>query len=134
MPIMKKILLVFIGGGVGSICRHLISELFTRFDALSFPIATFIANMLGCLIIGLLVGRINLSEKLNLLLVTGFCGGFTTFSTFSKESLFLIRDGNHYLAFGYICTSCLVGIILLWGGYLFSKYFTNKPTKSTVEQ
>ncbi len=117
---MNKILLVFIGGGIGSICRHLISVSLTPLDHSSFPFATFIANLLGCLIIGLLVGKVNLSSKMNLLLVTGFCGGFTTFSTFSKESLLLFEHHQPMLAITYILSSIIIGTILVWIGYFIT--------------
>lgn len=123
---IKKILLVLFGGGIGSVCRYLIAEAFTRFDSLLFPIATFIANMLGCLIIGFLAGKARLSQKLSLFFVTGFCGGFTTFSDFSKESFFLINDHHIYLGFGYIIISCLLGVSLVWIGFLWSRYFSQK--------
>lgn len=119
---IKRILLVLIGGGIGSVCRYLIAETFTRFDSLSFPIATFTANMLGCLIIGFLAGKARLSQKLNLFLVTGFCGGFTTFSDFSKESFFLMRGDHLYVGFGYLFISCLLGVLLVWAGFLWAGY------------
>ena len=114
---MNKIALVFLGGGIGSICRHLISISFTPLAHDAFPFATFTANLIGCLIIGLLVGKVNLSNPMNLLLVTGFCGGFTTFSTFSKESLFLFEHQQTLLALTYIFTSIIIGTILVWLGY-----------------
>jgi len=122
---MNRILLVFIGGGIGSICRHLISVSFESFAKASFPFATFTANLIGCLIIGLLVGNVNLNKNTNLLLVTGFCGGFTTFSTFSKESLFLLAEGYHGIALLYILSSLVIGTSLLWLGY----FITNKKNR-----
>ncbi len=114
---MNKIALVFLGGGIGSICRHLISVSLTPLEHDAFPFATFAANLMGCLIIGLLVGKVNLSSQMNLLLVTGFCGGFTTFSTFSKESLFLFEHHQTVLALLYIFSSIIIGTILVWLGY-----------------
>lgn len=122
---MKKIALVFVGGGVGSICRHLIGLAMPPFATNSFPLGTFTANILGCFIIGLLVGKINLSNNLNLLLVTGFCGGFTTFSTFSKESLFLIENHQTGLVFSYVIASIAIGMALtLFGYFITSKKST----------
>ncbi|MCI0921926.1 fluoride efflux transporter CrcB [Sphingobacterium rhinopitheci] len=114
---MNRIVFVFLGGGIGSICRHFISLAFTNLSYIKFPIATFITNVVGCFIIGLLVGKLNLSNKLNLLLVTGFCGGFTTFSTFSKESLTLIVHNEVFLALFYMATSVAIGILLVRAGY-----------------
>lgn len=130
---MKKISLVFIGGGIGSVCRHLISLLFEPLASYTFPLATFVANIVGCFVIGLLVGKVNLSNNLNLLLVTGFCGGFTTFSTFSKESLFLIKDQQISLAITYIFTSIIIGTLLVLAGYSItnkSKVVKNNLTKN----
>ena len=106
---IKSILLVALGGGVGSVCRYLISILNTT----SYPWGTFAVNILGSLLIGLLVGCVNkgsLSPELKLLLVTGFCGGFTTFSTFSKESLSLLQSGQLSTFLFYVLLSLLLGI------------------------
>lgn len=125
---IDKIALVFVGGAFGSICRHIVGLIVDSFH-LSFAfIATFIVNLLGCFIIGFLVGKINLSQRLNLLLVTGFCGGFTTFSTFSKESLLLIENGQLPLALCYIISSIVLGTILVWHGYTLSSKKKNSVT------
>lgn len=123
---MNKLFLVFIGGGTGSVFRHFIAISFTSMDKVLFPFATFIANLVGCLIIGLLVGKVNLNKKANLIFVTGFCGGFTTFSTFSKESIFLFQ--NHlWIATFYIALSIFLGILLVWLGYSFSSRKNTSP-------
>ena len=82
---VRNLLLVALGGGLGSVCRYLVSRMVES----SFPWGTFAVNILGSLLIGLLVALVGkgiVSNEIKLLLVTGFCGGFTTFSTFANES------------------------------------------------
>lgn len=118
---IKNLLLVLLGGGFGSIARYLLSYIFTKNNATHFPWATFIANSLGCLIIGLLFGYIqknNLqNETLKLLLITGFCGGFTTFSTFSLENIQFIQNQNYNLAIIYTLASIFVGFLAVIIGF-----------------
>ena len=105
---IRNILLVALGGAMGSVCRYLISKMITS----AFPWGTFSVNIIGSLLIGLLVGlssRETISPEMKLLLVTGFCGGFTTFSTFANESFAM-------LAALYIGASVMVGIIAVWLG------------------
>ena len=118
---IKNLLLVLLGGGFGSVARYLLSYFFIKNNTSNFPWATFIANSLGCLIIGLLFGYIqknNLqNETLKLLLITGFCGGFTTFSTFSLENIQFIQNQNYNLAIIYTLTSLFVGFLAVIIGY-----------------
>jgi fluoride exporter len=118
---IKNLLLVVLGGGFGSIARYLLSYFLTKNNATHFPWATFIANSIGCLIIGLLFGYIqknNLqNETLKLLLITGFCGGFTTFSTFSLENIQFIQNQNYNLAIIYTLASILVGLLAVIIGF-----------------
>ncbi len=121
----KTILFIGIGGAIGSVLRYLTSVMMSKYWANHFPLATFITNILGCFILGLLIG---LLEKNNLansnlkwFLVTGFCGGYTTFSTFGFENYSLFQSNNSILAFIYIAMSVLVGIFAVWLGLFVSK-------------
>lgn len=121
----KTFLFIGIGGAIGSILRYLTSVLVTKFWANHFPLATFITNVLGCFIIGLFIG---LLEKNNLansslkwFLITGLCGGYTTFSTFGFENYSFFQSNNSNLAFIYIAMSVLVGIFAVWLGLFVSK-------------
>ena len=109
---------VFIGGGAGSLCRYLLSQLFTS-PAGHWPWATWTANLAGCLLIGLLTGYIGRRSDAwwALLLVTGFCGGFTTFSTFSNETLTLWRSGQAAAALTYALTSGTGGLACAAAGF-----------------
>lgn len=109
---------VFVGGGLGSLCRYGIARLMTSYK-LDFPLATFIANAISCIILGYLIGltlKDGLSENAKLLLMTGFCGGFSTFSTFSAESFQLLQNGNTTTALLYIGASIAVCLVCIWLG------------------
>jgi len=123
---MKNILIVFLGGGVGSVCRYLISVLMLRHNFLvNLYFATFLANILGCLLIGLFVGWANkvtdIPQGWILLLTSGFCGGFTTFSTFSLENSALLKEGNFTLLFTYIFLSIVLGLLAVFLGFAIAK-------------
>ena len=110
-------LAVFIGGGLGSLCRWGIALCLVPYKT-SFPHATLIANILSCILIGYLLAlgmKSNLSDPYKSLLVVGFCGGFSTFSTFSKETYLLFKNGDSGLAIMNILGSvalCLAAIYL----------------------
>ena len=120
---MKQLFLVFLGGGAGSILRFMITRLLNV--STGIPFGTFAVNILGSLLIGLLFGlsmRQNLlSNSAMLLLATGFCGGFTTFSAFSYENLTLLKSGDYFQFFLYLGGSILAGIGAVYVGFLFSK-------------
>jgi CrcB protein len=114
-------ILVFFGGGIGSLLRYGISNLFPYSSG--FPWATFISNILACLLMGFIINWIDRTfsstfdvNNLKWLLLTGICGGFSTFSTFSNESLQLIKQNQWALAITYILTSVILGILSLTVG------------------
>ena len=121
---IKDLILVGIGSGIGGMCRYLIS-LYLGQSHSGFPWGTFVVNIMGCLLIGILWGLTsrfqNLSPAFSLLFMVGFCGGFTTFSTFSKEGLALLQANNYTLFALYTIGSVLLGIISVALGYFTTK-------------
>ena len=122
---MKSFLLVFLGGGLGSSLRYLVSITMNQYSKV-LPFGTFTVNMLGCLLIGLILGYAQkentLTSNQTLLLATGFCGGFTTFSAFANENLELIKNGELYNFSVYTIGSVLIGILAVFIGF----YLTNR--------
>jgi len=115
---MYNLLLVFLGGGLGSLCRYAIGQYLTSESP--FPLGTMIANLLACLVLGVLLGfqlKDNLHQNHSLLLMTGFCGGFSTFSTFSSESLNLFQNNQVGTALIYIGASIILGLLAVYIGY-----------------
>lgn len=117
---MINSLVVFIGGGLGALCRYLIGLFIKGITA------TFLVNILGSLLLGFLVGifylKSNCNPLLKVALTIGFCGGFTTFSTFSLEALELIRQSNFTSAVLYIILSVVVCLIAVFVGAYFAKF------------
>ena len=122
---MKEIAYIFIGGGVGSVLRYLAQiSINERMSGIGFPFSwgTFIVNIAGSLLIGLfnsISERWNLSMEMRLLLTTGLCGGFTTFSTFSNDGLSLLRGEFYGTFITYTLLSIAIGLTaVVAGGYL----------------
>lgn len=101
--------------------RYLTAILLARHYTGSIPLATLVVNVLGCFLIGLLIGLCSETTYLRLLFITGFCGGFTTFSTFTAESYVMFREGAYGLALLYIAGSVLIGLLALWIGLYVSR-------------
>ncbi|MCK8521966.1 fluoride efflux transporter CrcB [Aquimarina sp. D1M17] len=121
---MKQLFLVFIGGGTGSIARYLISKYLNNASN-GIPYGTFTANVLGSLFIGIILGLAlrnnSLSQNTVLLLATGFCGGFTTFSTFAYENHVLLKSGDLIPFFLYTLGSILIGFLFVFLGVFLAK-------------
>ena len=122
---MKSFLLVFLGGGLGSALRYLVASAMNQYSKV-LPFGTFTVNILGCLLIGMILGyaqRENtLTSNQTLLLATGFCGGFTTFSAFANENFELIKNGEIFNFSVYTIGSILVGVLAVFIGF----YLTNR--------
>lgn len=114
---MKLILFIACGGALGSVCRYLVGKCFTC----QFPIGTLLVNLIGCFLIGLFYALFerycNLSSDLKAFLTVGFCGGFTTFSTFMFDCNRLIGIGEYIQMAAYFCASIFFGLILAYIGY-----------------
>jgi CrcB protein len=121
---MKNLLLVFLGGGLGSALRYWLSLVFIA-KKTGFPTATFVANILGSLLIGILLALFiknqEWTQDYKLLSAVGFCGGFTTMSSFSAENIQFLRDGNFGLFAIYVVLTILLCLLSTYLGFQFIK-------------
>ncbi len=112
---LKIFLLVGLGSFFGGGARFLVQQYFAKFYITSFPIGTLVVNILGCFLIGIIFSLSEkttlISSEMRLLLATGFCGGFTTFSSFSLDSLSLLKAGQIFYLVGYVGASVILGFL-----------------------
>ncbi len=121
---MLSILLAFIGGGLGTLSRYGIYQLPLKHHSTGFPVATFIVNLVGALVIGLLWGIFeakSIPNEYRTMLFVGFLGGFTTFSSFMLDFMKLMRNKEFITAVLYVLLTNVVGIMLVFVGYAFSQ-------------
>lgn len=117
---IKNILLIGLGGGIGSMARYLSQRWLALNYVSSFPWGTFAVNIIGCFLIGLFWGlsfkSFDTNESWKLFLMTGLCGGFTTFSAFTLEGVGLVKEQKLGLFFSYVAASVLLGLLATYIG------------------
>lgn len=120
----QTVLLVAVGGAIGSVLRYLTAVVVNKYWSAVLPLATWLTNIIGCLLIGIFAGWLSKTQtpgsNLHWLLITGFCGGYTTFSAFGLENVTLLQNGNIGAAFLYIAASVIVGLAAVWCGLLLA--------------
>ncbi|THD42059.1 MAG: fluoride efflux transporter CrcB [Bradyrhizobium sp.] len=127
---MQQILLVFVGAGLGGVLRHVLNQVVGRALGTDFPWATFIINVSGSLVMGLFIGwlafraGVGWSQHARLFFATGVLGGYTTFSTFSLETILLIERNQIGAALVYVGGSVLIGVFSLWAGLWLMRSFS----------
>ena len=122
---MKIILAIGIGSCIGGICRYLLSQFIQNKFLSTFPFGTLGVNIIGCFLIGIVFGlseRGNFTMEWRLFLATGLLGGFTTFSSFSNETVSLLRDGQLWHAFTYIACSVVICLLATFTGMSLIKF------------
>jgi len=121
----KELIFVFIGGGLGSLVRFLLGKWVNAFHNSNFPFGTLTINIIACLVMGFMIGLADhkqlLSPATRLFWVVGFCGGFSTFSAFSSETLSLIQQGQNNTMLLYILLSVVVCLIATFSGLFIAE-------------
>jgi len=119
---MKNVLLIFVGGGLGSLARYFLSRFINSSSTSHFPFGTFVVNVTGCFLIGFIIFYTERygerADTWRLLLATGLCGGFTTFSTFSLENTQLLSDQHVVIFLVYTAGSIILGLLATYLGLL----------------
>ncbi|HLK28829.1 MAG TPA: fluoride efflux transporter CrcB [Puia sp.] len=121
---MKLILIIAAGSGIGGVMRYGMQSFIYKLYPFSFPLGTFLVNIIGCFLIGIffaLAEKNILTSETRLFLITGICGGFTTFSTFSYDNIALLKQGNFLYFFLYAIGSVVLGILATYLGILLIK-------------
>ena len=118
---MFKLALIFFGSGIGAIARYKLGGMALHYWAdYRFPLGTSVVNVLGCIVAGVIAGLVErhglLSADTRVFIFTGLLGGFTTFSAFGLETVFLLRRGDTGVALAYVALSVLCGVLGLWLG------------------
>ncbi len=123
---MKQLLLVFAGGGLGSVSRFLVGKIYPTGISL-IPLGTLTANFFSCLVVGAVVvlgvEKINLNDPLKLLIITGFCGGFSTYSSFTAETVELFKQSQSAMAIGNIVANFALSVAGLYLGSWLVRLF-----------
>ena len=123
---MKVIFVIGTGSFIGGVFRYLLSLLILSKTTSLFPLSTLTVNIIGCFFIGIFIGicaKVQMPQEWELFLVTGILGGFTTFSAFSNETVFLFREGYVGYAMLYIFSSVILGLLATYFAYLLIKQF-----------
>ncbi len=122
---MHNVIAVFLGGGIGAVLRYLTGVFAVRYLSVNLPVATFAVNIIGCFILGLLfaffIDKPEINTPLKLALTAGFCGGLTTFSTFSLELFEMLKNAQYMQVFVYLILSLIIGLLAVWVGVCCAK-------------
>lgn len=116
---------VAFGGALGAVCRYLVAETAKSWFGESFPVGTLIVNLVGCFLLGLIVGasRESLPQFAHPIIAIGFLGALTTFSTFGVETVKMFEAGNWSFGFGNVAIQIVAGLLAAWGGMGIARAF-----------